>query len=176
MIRTLILLTLFFTGAAQADTYSDMGVEQPDTPLAAPAFELTDLSGTKVSLDSLSGKVVLLNFWATWCPPCREEMPGMEQLWQKYSDRGLVIVAITVDDTDERGIRKFVEQLGLTYPVLIDTGSSVADRYAVGGLPTSFLIDRDGQVLGSLLGGRDWTSPEANRLIESLLGETITLR
>lgn len=170
MIRTLALLVLLFGAEVRADPYTEMAVDRPSTPVAAPSFVLTDLSGARVSLGSLSGKVVLLNFWATWCIPCRTEMPGMERVWQQYHDRGLAIVAVSVDEGGEKRIAKFVRRLNLSYPILLDPPSEVAERYEVSGLPASYLIDGEGRLIGRLVGSREWDSPEALSLIEQLLG------
>ena len=170
IIRTLALLVLLFATAVQADPYADMTVERPNAPVAAPSFALTDLSGVKVSLASLSGKVVLLNFWATWCGPCRTEMPGMERVWQRYHDHGLAIVAVSVDEGGEERINKFVRRLNLSYPILLDPDSEIAELYGVSGLPASYLIDSEGRLVGRLEGSRVWDSPEGISLIEQLLG------
>lgn len=166
----LALIILLFGSALRADPYSDMSMDLPAVPAAAPSFELPDLKGEKVSLAALSGKVVLLNFWATWCTPCRAEMPGMERLWRQYHDRGLAIVAISVDEGGEKRIASFVRRLNLSYPILLDPQSDTADRYDVSGLPASFLIDGEGRLIGRMVGGREWDKPEAVSLIEKLLG------
>jgi len=173
------LLILIFGAVAQADPFTEMDIERPSAPVDAPSFILTDLSGEKVSIASLSGKLVLLNFWATWCGPCRTEMPGMERLWQHYRDRGLEVIAVSIDNTGEKHIADFVRLLNLSYPILLDPNSQVADRYAVNGLPTSYLIDGKGQVIGRMVGGRKWNSPDADDLIDKLLGlhaETVSLK
>ena len=170
MIRSLIPILLLIGTEAWADPYAEMAVSRPATLEAAPSFMLTDLSGAKISLASLTGKAVLLNFWATWCIPCRKEMPGMERVWQRYRDHGLEVVAVSVDEGGEKRIAKFIQRLNLSYPILLDPQSSVADRYGVGGLPSSFLIDSEGRLIGRLEGSREWDSPEAVDLLEQLLG------
>ena len=173
MMRTLVLLVLLvllFGAEVRADPYSEMAVDRTSTPVAVPSFVLTDLSGEMVSLAGLSGKVVLLNFWATWCIPCRTEMPGMERLWRQYRDHGLAIVAVSVDEGGEKRIAKFVRRLNLSYPILLDPHSEVAERYEVGGLPASYLIDGEGRLIGRLVGSREWDSAKAVSLIEQLLG------
>ena len=94
----------------------------------------------------------------------------MERVWQRYRDRGLEIVAVSVDEGGEKRIAKFIQRLNLSYPILLDPQSAVADRYGVGGLPTSFLIDGEGRLIGRLEGSREWDSPEAVDLLEQLLG------
>lgn len=164
-----MLLVLLFGAAAGADPYAGMAVDRASAPVAAPAFALADLSGQRVSLASLSGKVVLLNFWATWCVPCRTEMPGMERLWQRYRDRGLAIVAVSVDEEGDTRIANFVRRLHLSYPILLDPRSEAAERYEVSGLPATYLIDAKGRLIGRMVGSREWDSQEAVSLIEQLL-------
>ena len=170
LIRMLALLVLLFSVGAQADPYNEMAVDRPGGSVAAPPFVLPKLSGEKLSLETLAGKVVLLNFWATWCAPCRTEMPGMERLSQQYRDRGLAIVAVSIDEGGEKRIAKFVRRQNLSYPILLDPQSEIAERYEVNGLPSSYLIDGEGRLIGRLEGSREWDSPEAISLIEQLLG------
>ncbi len=135
------------------------------------AFSLKDLAGTSHDLSEWQGKVILLNFWATWCGPCRVEMPGMQRLWQKHREQGFVILAVSVDEGMEKRISTFVQRLQLTYPVLLDPESIVSDHYQVSGLPFSLLIDREGQLIAKVVGEREWDSPEASLLITSLLNQ-----
>ena len=119
----------------------------------APDFALTSLDGETVMLSDFRGKTVVLNFWASWCPPCREEMPEFQELWEERGEHGsddLVMIALDflVQDT-ETDARNFIEGNGFTFPVLLDTpDGSVADRYRVRGLPATFFIDREGVVRG----------------------------
>jgi peroxiredoxin len=112
---------------------------------------------------------VFLNFWATWCPPCKEEMPSMERLYRRYKKRGLTIVAVSIDTAGPEAVRKFVKQLGLTFPVGLDPKFEVANRYAVRALPSSFLLDREGNTVAVALGPRDWNGTVAHTVVESLL-------
>jgi peroxiredoxin len=111
MMRTLVLMVVLFSAGAYADPYTEMSVTRSEPSAAAPAFVLPDLAGGRVSLESMSGKVVLLTFWATWCFPCRTEMPGLERLWQRYRERGLVIVAVSIEEDGEKRIANFVQRL-----------------------------------------------------------------
>ena len=117
------------------------GVDEP-----APAFEVTTLDGARIVSDSLAGKVVLVNFWATWCPPCRLEMPGIERVWRDRRDAGFVVIGIATDETGEAGVRAFVAERGVTYPIAMATPAVVRAFGGYRGLPTSILIDRDGRI------------------------------
>lgn len=143
-----------------------------DPPIAALDFQLVDLTGDTKSLNDYRGQYVLLNFWATWCPPCRAEMPAMEQLYQHYRDRGLVVVAISSDAEGDSIVRPFIDKLGTTFPVLLDTDGRVSASYGARSLPISFLLDLDGQVIGAAEGAREWFSDAAiSSLDEIIMGK-----
>lgn len=135
---------------------------------AAPEFSLATPDGTTIALAHLRGKVVFLNFWATWCPPCRTEMPSMERLHREFKDQGLAMVAVDVDESP-RQVARFMEEFRLSFPALLDEDAEVAGRYGVNGLPMTVLIDRTGRILGKALGAREWASPDGRALIRSLL-------
>lgn len=116
----------------------------------APDFTLKTLEGKEIRLSSLKGKVVLINFWATWCPPCREEMPLFERVYKKYRDKGFEILAISTDSSQEQ-VRKFIRDFKVSFPVLMDDGN-VSNLYMIQGLPTSFLLDREGKIVKVKLG------------------------
>ncbi len=164
-------LLLALGNLSQADPFTDLGVDTPKARLPAPAFNLSTLEGDKKQLSDYRGKVVLLNFWATWCLPCRDEMPGMQTLYKKYKDRGLMIAAVSADQNNFDNVKSFVNQLSLDFPVLMDPKGDVRNRYEVIGLPMSYLIGRDGKISGRVLGEKEWDSAEAFALIEHLLNE-----
>jgi peroxiredoxin len=141
----------------------------PKRRVEAPALRLPGLDGRPVTLDSYRGKVVLLHFWATFCVPCRDEMPALDDLWQQYGNDGLVVLGIAADRGSIGVVRDFVTEFGLGFPVLHDKSGSVRNRYEVTGLPTTYLIGRDGRISGRATGTRDWNSPQAREYIESLL-------
>jgi peroxiredoxin len=147
-------------------------------PRLAPDFAVTDLSGQAVRLSALRGKVVVLNLWTTWCPPCREEMPSMQRLWTQFQDRDFQLLAVSEDEDGRRVVEPFVRELGLSFPVLLDPERQVGDRYGVWGYPETFVIDRNGYVVERVVGPRDWASPEAISAVESLVaaGETAASR
>jgi peroxiredoxin len=118
----------------------------------APNFVLTDLEGREVELAELKGKGVFLNFWATVCPPCRDEMPYMENSYQQYKDQGIVVLAVNFDEAP-LAIDRFVQRYGLSFPILLDKGLQVSQVYGVRELPATFLIDENGVVIERRIGG-----------------------
>ena len=141
-------------------------------PLPAPDFTLEDMDAKKFSLKDYRGKVVLLNFWATWCPPCRREMPSMERLYQKFKDKDFAVLALNqMEDGDQ--VFTFTGDLGvdLSFPIVYDKDSSVSRAYGVMGLPTTYLIDKKGNVRFRAIGGREFDHPEVEKLILQLMQE-----
>ena len=143
--------------------------EMKDHP-AAPDFTLPDPSGKKVSLKDYRGKVVFLNFWATWCESCRDEMPTMNRLYQEFKGKGLVVVAVNVKDKRADALA-FVKKLKITYPIMMDPEGEVGLLYGAFGMPATYLIDRKGMVLARMWGPADWYSPGARKLIAALVDQ-----
>lgn len=135
----------------------------------APNFHLRDLAGNVVSLSQLRGKVVLLNFWATWCGPCRVEMPAMEQLYRTLPRREFEILAISTDPLGAAVTRPFQQEMGFTFPILHDSEYRVGLTYGARTLPITFMVDREGVIRQKIFGARDWASPEARELIHTLM-------
>ncbi|MEX2284866.1 MAG: TlpA disulfide reductase family protein [Gemmatimonadota bacterium] len=136
---------------------------------AAPPFHAVTLAGETRSLDDYRGQVVLLNVWATWCPPCLQEMPSMQALHAELSGRGLRIVAVSVDDPgSERVIADFVRDQKLTFDILHDPASAILEQYRMTGLPETFLISRDGRILLRRYVA-DWMAPENRAAVEAAL-------
>jgi peroxiredoxin len=135
----------------------------------APAFSLPDMDGVEQALPK--GKVVLLNFWATWCPPCREEMPSMIKLHKQLQEQGLVVMAASIDkDVDK--LSTFIREYSIPFQVLQDTDKSVSRQlYGVIRVPESFLIDREGKVRFHLIGAVNWTDPTVLQAINTMLAE-----
>ncbi len=135
----------------------------------APAFSLPILGGkTSLSLGSLRGKVVLLNFWATWCKPCEDEMPAMESLYRALGSQDFELIAISVDD-DRQAVEEFTSRMGLTFPVLLDPEKRVSDAYQSDRFPESYLIDREGVLVARYIGPRQWDAPAYVDRIRRLL-------
>lgn len=154
---------------ASADAFQDLSLVRLAKPRAAADFSVPGLSGATVSLQEHRSSVVFLNFWATWCAPCKDEMPSMERLYRHFRGRGFTILAISMDMGDPGKVAAFVKALGLTFPIGLDLRGEVATRYAIRALPGSFLIDRSGQIAAVAIGPRDWDSPSARSVVESLL-------
>lgn len=133
----------------------------------APVFSLTQLDGQEVQSKDLRGKVVVLNFWATWCGPCKEEMPALDRLRRQFDQKDVAVYTITTD-LQRDGIKAFMDHLGLGLPVLLDEDKDVSSAFLVRGLPTTVLIGRDGKLVGRAVGPRAWDSPEAVALVRAL--------
>ena len=126
----------------------------PREGFLAPDFTLDTLDGTKVTLSDLRGKIVLINLWATWCPPCRAEMPALENAYKQYKDSKVVILGLNVTNQDsERDVTSFVKEFGLTFPILLDRDGSVSGLYQLKGLPTTFFVNREGIIRTVVVGG-----------------------
>lgn len=152
----------------------DSNSDQPLTKVSSESqvatdFNLMNMQGEQVSLSQYRGKVVILNFWATWCPPCREEMPSMERLYQKHKDRGLVMLAVNIEENGKKAVSQFLKKTPYSFPILLDSRGVVQNAYGVFRFPESFIIDRNGVVVKKVIGGRDWTSNSTVELIELLL-------
>ncbi len=134
-------------------------------------FALPDLNGNTVRLSDHQGKVVLVNLWATWCYPCRAEMPSLNALYQDYRVKGFEILAIASDVQGRDAVAPFVAEYGLTFPVLLDPRNAVGTRVQVQGIPTTFLLDRQGRIAGREMGAKNWNGPRMRRLLDELLTE-----
>jgi peroxiredoxin len=137
----------------------------------APHFTLPDSEGNMVNLTDYKGKVVLLNIWATWCPPCVEEMPSMEKIYNELNDEGFEILAVSIDVSGTKAVIPFMEKHKLTFPALIDSKGTTKLLYQTTGVPESFIIDKDGVIAEMVIGPRDWASPGIIEYIRSLIRE-----
>jgi len=155
--------------AAAVDPARELDLIKPNRQQQAKDFKVTTLDGGRLSLADLKGKVVFLNLWATWCPPCKEEMPAMERLWQRYKDQGLVVIALSMDSGGAKSVKPYIEKAKFTYPVGLDPKMEVAQLYGARSVPSTFIIDRSGMLRAIALGPRDWDGKAAFAYIESLL-------
>jgi peroxiredoxin len=135
----------------------------------APKFALPDLAGKMVSLADFKGKVVLLNIWATWCPPCVAEMPSMETLYQELKDEDFEIIAVSIDESGSDVVAPFMKKHKLSFPALTDTQGTTKNLYQTTGVPESFIIDKDGIIVEKVIGPRECASPGAINYFRNLI-------
>ncbi len=146
-------------------------ISAPQVGLQASDFTLSTLSGEEVQLSDFRGSAVLINFWASWCPPCRAEMADMQRVYDRYERQGFTIFAVNLTHRDsQRDVKRFVENQGLTFPILLDISGNVGDQYQVRLLPTSFFINRDGVIQKIVIGG-PMRDPIIDRYVKPILGE-----
>lgn len=137
-------------------------------PIApAPALELPALDGKRHRLDDYSGRVVVINFWSSWCSPCRREMPALEQVWQRLRPAGVVLLGVAIQD-DPTVVKRFLEESGVTFPVLMDTDGTVSQQWPFSGIPATFVLDRQGRIVYRAMGLRKWDSDELIDRLEAL--------
>ncbi len=135
----------------------------------APNFTLPDLDGKMVSLADYKGKVVLLNIWATWCPPCVDEMPSMEKLYQELKGESFEILAVSIDVSGTKAVLPFMIENKLSFPALTDSKGDIKSLYQTTGVPESFIIDEEGIIVEKVIGPRDWVSPGSIRYFRNLI-------
>jgi len=164
-----LLPALLAAGPVRGAEPAEPLLDTPAHPVRAHDFSARRLTGEPLRLNDLLGKVVFLNFWATWCVPCKAEMPAMERLAQTLADAPFVIVAVNMQEPPER-VKAFVEELGLTFPVVLDPTGKISRAYATTVLPTTYVIDRNGYVVRRALGPRPWDKPHVVQLFRDLLG------
>lgn len=163
---------LIWTGLSAVPQEATAGgpTSAPREGFAAPDFRLTLLGGGEIALSDLRGKVVIVNLWASWCPPCRAEMPALQEVYEANRDRGLEILAVNTTYQDsEAAAARFVQEYGLTFPVPLDQTGEVSRSYLLRALPTSFFIDRDGVIRSVVIGG-PMSKTTIQTTVEALLG------
>ena len=169
-----LVVALLALGLVAATRFVGHSTEQVGIGGAAPDFRARTLAEPPVArtLADYRGDVILLNIWATWCLPCRTEMPSMETLHREFAGRGLHVVAVSIDKPGfEEEIRAFVRDYGLTFEVLYDPDGAITAAYQTTGVPYSFVIDRNGRIRKTVLGAADWSSQGNRSLVASLLEE-----
>ena len=169
-IGILVLAAAWIVVSADKNGASTAGlIPAPQAGFLAPGFTLETIEGESITLSDLRGQVVLVNFWATWCPPCKAEMPAFEQTYKDYTDEGFVILAVNAIQQDSvEAIDSFRAANGLTFPILLDTNGDINRAYQVRSLPTSFFVGKDGIISEVVIGG-----PMAEALIRSRIEELI---
>lgn len=137
----------------------------------APAFTGAALDDRQLSIAGLRGKVVILNFWASWCLECRHEMPALEQMHREFAPQGLAVIGINARE-DREAVRRCAKDLGLTLPLVLDQDGTISTTYGVVALPTTFILGRDGRAIALAIGPREWATAPAQRIVETLLAES----
>ena len=150
------------------NAFAQAGLPMLDEKQPAKDFTLKLVDGGTVRLSSLKGKVVFLNFWATWCPPCRIEMPSMEALYQHFRNSGLEFVAVDIGE-DKNYVAAFIKRMNINFPVALDEDSSVAENYGISVIPTTFIVGKDGNIIIEKTGSRDWHTPEIINAFDLLI-------
>lgn len=165
LLAPLLLLALAVGGAL----WLQQRQHQYRTRFPAPEFALPDLRGSVHRLSDFRGKVVLLNIWITSCPPCREEMPSMEVLSRRMAEKDFVVLGVSQDEEGRAAVQPFVDQFGITFPVLLDPRGEVGRKFGVTGYPETFIIDKDGTVLEHHIGFRDWSDERVGATLRQLI-------
>ena len=162
----IFFLLLVFSPFSEAQQAGRGLTKLADTP-QAPEFVLRDLDGNQHRLSDYRGQVVIINFWATWCPPCREEMPSMQRAWESLKNDGIHMLAINVGE-DEDTIFQFTANYPVDFSLLMDSDSGVINQWPVRGLPTTFVVDPKGRISYRAIGGREWDDPALLSLVRAL--------
>ena len=164
-----LILGMFWTVVSRVspDQLQAQTGSVPKEGFTAPDFALSLLDGGEISLSELRGKVVLVNFWTSWCPPCRKEMPAIESVYRSYNDMGLVVIGLNLTAQDSKqAAASFAQEVGVTFPIALDLDNSVGILYRVTALPTTFFIDRKGVIRSVIVGG-----PMSEAVIQSKVEE-----
>jgi len=167
MLRLLLVMIVFTPTPLTWARSAPWDIEKlPSTP--APSFSLPDLQGKTLSFSDLKGKLLLINFWATWCPPCREEMPAFERLQQKFRDKGVAVIGIAIDE-DKAVVKQFLDTAKTHFQILHDPELKVHDEYKVFSYPTTFLVDQQGVIRQYWIGPQDWDGDEFAKILQGYL-------
>jgi thiol-disulfide isomerase/thioredoxin len=154
---------------AHEDPWKGLGVIRL-TGQSPPDFTLPTLDGGFITLSGLKGKVVMINFWTTWCPPCREEMPSLERLYRHYKYEDFALLAVDIMENPET-VKKFAKKYNLSFPILLDKTGDVAVKYSANAIPTTYIINKKGKTVGKAIGPRKWDGDHAKDLFQELLKE-----
>ena len=172
MKRILLLTTFCLVFALSACTKPESGLQSSVAREKSPAPEFTVTSlenGAPLKLSELKGKVVLLNFWATWCPPCREEMPSMMKLNSAMAGKPFQMVAVSIDEGGKQDVESFFKSSGFNLPTYFDTTGGASKAYGITGVPESFIIDKNGLLVKKVIGGLEWDSAEVQAFLNDLM-------
>jgi len=175
ILRLLTILVVFIVAVFLIvlfieERYSTVTTTPPiQLGLEAPNFTFPDLNGQRVTLFDHRGKVVLVNIWATWCPPCRQEMPSMQRLYEKFRGKNLEILAVSIDSNGREAVDPLMRKIDLTFPVLLDPKETIKPLYGITGVPESFIVDKEGILVKKIIGPIDWSTPEVFLFFRDLM-------
>jgi thiol-disulfide isomerase/thioredoxin len=156
------------TNSALTEAFTKAGLAPLKKSMPSSDFTLPLLNENTIRLHDLKGFVVVLNFWATWCPPCREEIPSLEAVYQRFGDENIKFIAVDIQESKE-DVSAFVKQFGMSFPVALDGKGEVSLRYGIQSIPMTFIIDAKGDIIAAAVGSRNWNSPEMIRVFGLLL-------
>jgi peroxiredoxin len=165
----LVLVCAAMPAGAVEDPAHALDLIKPNRQQQAKDFKIAALDGGRLNLADFKGKVVFLNLWATWCGPCKEEMPAMERLWQRYKGEGLVVIALSMDSGGAKIVKPYIERAKYTYPIGLDPKMEIAQLYGAHSVPSTFIIDRSGALRAIALGPRDWDGRASFAFFDALL-------
>jgi thiol-disulfide isomerase/thioredoxin len=171
----IIMAVAIIAGCKKSETPATSQQTQTSTPVAvvegaiAPDFTVQDLSGQEQKLSDLKGKVVLVNFWATWCPPCREEIPSMMKLNKAMAGKPFQLLAISIDEGGKKDIEAFFNKTGMSLPAYIDSNGALGTLYGITGVPETIIVDKQGIVQKRVVGGIDWVGADALAYLNGLI-------
>lgn len=172
VVALLLFTEHFFENAVTVDEVKDGRTREQvksEVGFLAPEFTVRSLDGRRVRLSDFKGRVVVLNLWATWCAPCRVEMPSIENLYRRFRSEGLAVLAVSLDKGDVQKVRDFAAEYRLSFPVVIDADGEVESRYQTLTIPTTFVIDKHGRVAAKVDGAKNWQSDETFEALDFLL-------
>jgi len=161
-----VFLIVLFSGERDSTVTTTRPIQ---LGLEAPNFTFPDLNGQSVTLFDHRGKVVLVNIWATWCPPCRQEMPSMQRLYEKFRGENLEILAVSIDSNGLEAVDPLMRKIDLTFPVLLDPKETIKPLYGITGVPESFIVDKEGILVKKIIGPIDWATPEVFLFFRDLM-------
>ena len=165
----IVVLGLIILSQGKNSLFDPAGRTRLKMGQPAPNFTLPNLDNKMISLADYKGKVVLLNIWATWCPPCVEEMPSMEKLYQTFKGQDFEILAVSIDVTGAKDVAPFMKKYKLNFPALLDPKGSIKVLYQTTGVPESFIIDKQGILVEKVIGARDWANPKFISFFQNLI-------
>jgi cytochrome c biogenesis protein CcmG, thiol:disulfide interchange protein DsbE len=165
VLHFLILASIAALGLVIADSLRDKVVQVGDT---APDFSVRTAGGLNLTRQNFGGKVLILNFWATWCPPCIEETPSLNALAKQYGPKGVVILGVSIDKNEQK-YKKFLDRFGIAFPMTRDADHKLADEYGTYQFPETYIIDKNGKVVQKIISNTNWNGPEIKAFLDNLL-------